>query len=206
MLIAFEGIDGSGKTTQAELLVTNLKMSGMQAVLLREPGATSLGERIREILLHGKDLNIMPVTEFLLFSASRAQLVHEKLNSLLIEERVVILDRYFYSSIAYQGFGRGIAIDDIEKVSYFATNGILPDVVFLLDLDIERAAERRLKSGKFADRMESAQGDFYRKVLEGFRYCAEKEPDRFVVVDASADKDSIARGILDEVLRRMNKK
>ncbi|MGC8594837.1 MAG: dTMP kinase [Candidatus Kryptoniota bacterium] len=205
MLIAFEGIDGSGKTTQAELLMANLQTIGMDPVLLREPGATPLGEKIRDILLHGNDLNIMPVTEFLLFSASRSQLVYEKLNELLHAGRVVILDRYFYSSIAYQGFGRGIAINEIENISRFATNGILPDIIFLLDLDIALASERLIKSGKFIDRMEKAEKDFYRKVLQGFRYCAEKDAGRFVVVDANADRDSIARDIFKEVLRRMKK-
>lgn len=206
MLIAFEGIDGSGKTTQAELLMTNLQQLGIESVLLREPGATPLGEKIRDILLHGEDLNIKPVTEFLLFSASRSQLVYERLEDLLHAEKVVILDRYFYSSIAYQGFGRGIAVDEIENISRFATNGILPDVIFLLELDIALATERRLKSGKFTDRMESAQGDFYRKVLQGFRYCAQKDADRFVIIDGNKEKDTIAKVIFEEVLRRMNKK
>lgn len=205
MLIAFEGIDGSGKTTQTELLSKRLDKEGVANVILREPGGTSLGEGIREILLHRADLKISPIAEFLLFSASRAQLTNERLLPLLNSGKVVLVDRYFYSSIAYQGFGRGIPVSDITSVNHFATQNVIPDVVFLFTLDMETALERRSLSGKAADRMEKGEIEFFRRVIDGFAYCAREEPERFISIDGREPIDSLSEKIFQDVMNRIKK-
>lgn len=205
MLIAFEGIDGSGKTTQAELLSKRLTEEGIPNDILREPGGTPLGEGIRELLLHRSDLKINPVAEFLLFSASRAQLTREKLRPILESGHVAIVDRYFYSSIAYQGFGRGIPVSEIKSVNYFATQNVLPNVVYLFNLDIETALSRRNTSGKTADRMEKGEMEFFQRVIDGFSFCAKEEPNRFVNVDGRESVEAISERIFQDVLDRINK-
>jgi dTMP kinase len=203
VLIAFEGIDGSGKTTQAELLSRRLQVVGVPNIILREPGGTPLGEGIRELLLHRSDLKINPIAEFLLFSASRAQLTQERIIPLLRSKKVVIVDRYFYSSIAYQGFGRGIPVSQIEHVNHFAVQNVIPDVVFLFKLDIQTSLERRSISGRAPDRMEKGEVDFFSKVIDGFDYCAKKEPGRFVSVDGSKTTDGLSEEIFQNVMNRI---
>lgn len=205
MLIAFEGIDGSGKTTQAELLSRRLSVEGISNIVLREPGGTPLGEGIRDILLHRSDMKINPIAEFLLFSSSRAQLVQEKILPALNSGKVVIIDRYFYSSIAYQGFGRGIPISKIDVVNHFATQNVVPDVVLLFTLDVDTAIERRSISGRKADRMEKGEIEFFQKVIDGFAYCAKEEPDRFMIVDGRESIDSLSEDIFRNVINRIKK-
>ncbi len=203
MLITFEGIDGSGKTTQAELLSDRLNREGISNEVVREPGGTDLGEGVRELLLHRSDLRVSPVTEFLLFSASRAQLVAEKVIPLLEEGKTVILDRYFYSSVAYQGYGRGVSISEIEAISRFATQGIIPDVVFLVELDLDTALKRRQIAGRRADRMEDSEVEFFRSVIAGFSECAKKEPNRFVLVDGRESIETISDKVFSNVIDRI---
>jgi len=203
VLIAFEGIDGSGKTTQAELLSKRLAEEGLSNIVLREPGGTALGEGVRDLLLHRTDLNIAGATEFLLFSASRAQLVRERISPLLKAGQTVIIDRYFYSSIAYQGFGRGIPVQDIELVSKFATQDVVPDVIFLVEIDAGTALKRRLLAGRSADRMEDTERKFFERVIEGFAYCVKKEPERFVVVDGMDSVENLSERIFSEVMVRI---
>jgi len=205
MLIVFEGIDGSGKTTQAELLSRKLGEEGILNVILREPGGTQLGEGVREILLHRSDLKINPTAEFLLFSASRAQLTQDKILSSLNSGKVVIMDRYFYSSIAYQGFGRGIRVSDIKVVNHFATQNVNPDVVFLVNVDLHTALERRSLSGRQADRMENGEAEFFKRVIAGFKYCAKEEPDKFVTVDGTQPVDRLSELIFQNVMNRIKK-
>ncbi len=203
MLIAFEGIDGSGKTTQAIELSRRLEEEGVPNEVVREPGGTRLGEGVRELLLHRSDLKISPLAEFLLFSASRAQLIEEKVTPMLRAGKTVILDRYFYSSVAYQGFGRRIPIDDIESVSRFATGGLLPDVVFLVELDLDTAMKRREDAGRRADRMEESEVRFFEDVISGFKECARRDPGRFVIIDGSAPVVKISERIYNHVASRI---
>lgn len=203
MLIAFEGIDGSGKTTQAMELSKRLEEEGVPNEVVREPGGTRLGEGVRELLLHRSDLRISPVAEFLLFSASRAQLIEEKVTPMLRAGKTVILDRYFYSSIAYQGFGRGISIDEIESVSRFATGGLLPDIVFLVELNLDTAMKRREDAGRRADRMEDAEVRFFKDVISGFKECARRDPGRFVIVDGNAPIGKVSERIHNYVTNRI---
>ena len=205
MLIAFEGIDGSGKTTQAELLSKRLNGEGISNVILREPGGTPLGEGVRELLLHRSDLKVSPIAEFLLFSASRSQLTHEKILPALRGGKAVIIDRYFYSSIAYQGFGRGIPVSEIKTVNHFATQNVIPDVVFLFTLDLKTAFERMASSGRAADRMEKGESEFFHRVIDGFAYCAKEEPDKFVTVDGRESIDNLSEKIFQNVMNRIKR-
>ncbi len=170
---------------------------------MREPGGTRLGEGVRDLLLHRTDLNINPVAEFLLFSASRAQLISEKVNPMLDGGKTVILDRYFYSSIAYQGFGRGIPTADVESISRFATGQRLPDLVFLVRLDLDAALKRRELAGRRADRMEGAEIEFFKNVILGFEECARKDPKRFIAVDGMQPVETISDRIFNDVMFRI---
>ncbi len=205
VLIVFEGIDGTGKTTQAELLSKRLAAEGFSNEVFREPGGTGVGEGVRDLLLHKLEIKIDPVTEFLLFSASRAQLVREKIALALNSKKIVILDRYFYSSIAYQGFGRGLPVPEVESISRFATQGLAPDIVFLIQLDIETATKRMRLGRRSSDRMEDAELRFFQRVIEGFLYCAKKEPSRFVIVEGDDLVDKVSEKIFNHVMKRIRK-
>ncbi len=194
-LISFEGIDGSGKSTQAEQIELYLRGKGFEVKLFREPGGTPLGEAVREILLspRGSDIAMDGLSEYLLFAASRAELTGKVIKPLLDRSCTVLLDRYGDSSLAYQGYGRGVDIDIIRRVNRLATGGLKPDLTVLLDLDPDTALSR---INRASDRIEQYGADFFRKVREGYLTLAEAEPDRFRVVDASLDVDVITGQIL----------
>lgn len=204
ILISFEGIDRVGKSTQVELLIRHLKLKDIEPLLLREPGSTDTGERIRTILadpaLKGK---IAPLNEFLLYSASRAQLVLEKIAPALSDGRVVIADRYYDSSSAYQGYGRGIDLDFISMVNAMATGGLVPDLTILLYAENfvanSKKGQNRFDPTLFDDRLEQEFMDFRKKVQDGFLAIAEKEKERFLVIEASEKKDLIAKKIAARV-------
>ncbi len=192
MLITFEGIDGCGKSTQATLLADRLRSDGIEVLQLREPGGTELSEQVRTLLLN-KDYThpLAPEAELLLFAASRAQLVQEVIKPALARGAVVILDRFTDSTIAYQGFGRGIPLRFIEQVNRLATAEIEPDLTFLLDISLATASERRASLGK--DRIENESEVFYNRVIHGYMYVAQNHTERVNVLDGT---DSI------EVLRK----
>ncbi len=197
MLITFEGIDGSGKSTQIQLLKlfieTNLKQ---KVVVFREPGGNIVSEKIRSLLLE-TDFEIQPITEMLLFSAARAQLVADDVLPNLKNGSIVILDRFFDSTTAYQGYGRGAAsIEEINALNHFAALGLKPDITFYLRLELEEAQLRR--SGDEKDRMERSGNVFYEKVIQGFDEMAKQES-RFCVLDASLNKDEIHILITEKV-------
>ncbi len=191
IFITLEGIEGSGKSTQARLLADWLQRQGKEVVVLREPGSTAIGERIRDILLTKEFKEIIPITELFLFLASRAQLVEEKIRPQLQKGRCVILDRYIDSTIVYQGYGGGVDIGIIEKMNNIATGGLQPDITFLLDIDIPEGLN---KSG-FKDRIEEKGVDFHTKVREGYFQLAEKYPERIFIVKVKSDPDSTHKEI-----------
>ncbi len=200
MFISFEGIDGSGKSTQIELLSKKLSDDGHAVHVFREPGGTVLSEEVRRLLLNS-DLSIEPVSELLLFSAARAQLITEKVKPLLEMDNemdnVVILDRYYDSTVAYQGFGRSsLPLEDIHKLNVIASNGLEPDVTFYLELPLEEALKRTEQQLK--DRMELSGNSFYQRVIKGFETIAKTE-DRFKKIDASGSPDHIHRLIAEEI-------
>lgn len=206
ILISFEGLDKVGKSTQVELLVKYLKKKKIEAVLVREPGSTETSERIREILadrsLVGK---IAPLTEFLLYSASRAQLVSEIIKPAIERGEVAITDRYYDSSTAYQGYGRGLDLRFIDRVNKVSTQRLVPDLTILLVADgaimNSKSNIKRFTPDLFDDRLEREFLEFRKKVQAGYLKIAEKEKDRFLIVDASEKKADIAARIADRVDR-----
>lgn len=191
--ITIEGPDGSGKTLQAARLRALAEARGVPCVLTREPGGTWAGERIREILLGASSTNerISPRADALLFSAGRAQLVAEVVVPAL-ERGVLVIDaRHADSTLAYQGFGRGLDVDDLRAIQRFATDGLVPDLTILLDLPVEIGLARKASAEE--NRFEVGfDVDFHERVRAGYLALAAAEPDRFVVVDAARDEDAVA--------------
>lgn len=188
MLISFEGIDGCGKSTQIELLKNYLNGKGRTVHIFREPGGTELSEKIRNLLLHEQS-DMDAVTEMLLFSAARSQLISEKVKPLLAAGEVVILDRFYDSTTAYQGYGRqSVAIDTIYKLNRIASHQTAPDITFYLKISPEEAAKRTVNQNK--DRMEKAGEEFFEKVASGYDQLSRSE-DRFVTLDATMDANKI---------------
>ena len=183
MFISFEGIDYSGKTTQAKLLVDRLKLAGKEVLFLREPGGTKISEKIRDILLDKLHLEMQQKTELFLFSAARTQLVSEVIAPALKRNVIVVCDRFYDSTTAYQGFGRGLDLNDIERVNLIATSGTIPDVTVLVDIEVDEIARRRRIVGLAEDRMESGGKKFYENVRRGYLSIAQKEPGRFFRID-----------------------
>lgn len=174
MFIVLEGVEGAGKSTQARLLSEWLTQAGVGNVLTREPGGTQIGEEIRRALLHGGD--VAPRTELLLMVAARAAFVDEVVRPALERGEVVIADRYELSSFAYQGYGRGVPLEDVRRVNAFATGGLRPQLTVLLTVDPEEGAARRQRAGGAADRIERAGADFHREVARAYRLLSEAEP------------------------------
>ncbi|HCI70258.1 MAG TPA: dTMP kinase [Balneola sp.] len=196
MLITFEGIDGSGKSTQISLLKKYITNSGKDVEVLREPGGTDISELIRGMLLN-PEIEIDPVTELLLFSSARSQLIAEKVKPLLAKDVVIILDRFYDSTTAYQGYGRGsLPIDQVHQINRVASHGIAPDITFYLRLSLEESANRTAHMEK--DRMEQSGIEFYQNVIKGFDELAEKEV-RFVTIDASKTVEEVHKLVLSNL-------
>ncbi|HTE70011.1 MAG TPA: dTMP kinase, partial [Actinomycetes bacterium] len=187
-LIAFEGVEGAGKSTQLELLRRQLEGRGREVVVTREPGGTPVGERVRALLLD-PEVEIHPRAEALLFAAARAELVERVIRPALERGAVVLCDRYLDSSLAYQGGARGLGRGPVEEVNRLATGGLLPDLVVLLDLDPADGLRRRQGD---RDRIEAQDLDFHRRVREAFRALAAADPNRFAVVDGAAPVREVA--------------
>ncbi|NTV60913.1 MAG: dTMP kinase [Chlorobiaceae bacterium] len=211
MLITFEGIDGAGKSTQIKKLTGYLSGRGIESLSLREPGGTETAEKIRRLLLDSSD-EITPLGELLLFSASRAELVQRIIIPALAEGKTVILDRFFDSTTAYQGYGRGLDLEMLRSVIAISTCGLQPDITFFLDLDPETALKRKFseKSIPIAfdpnelDRMERSGLDFYRKVRSGYIETIRHETGRFACIDALEAPDEIHRRITGVLENRFN--
>jgi len=194
MFITFEGLDGSGKSTQAELLADAIRGTGRDVVTTREPGGTRLGERVRELLLTGNGIALW--AEAALFAAARAELVEEVIDPALERGAVVICDRYLDSSLAYQGFARGLGIDRVLQLNLPAIGERLPDRTFLLEIDPRQAA---LRVGDTGDRIEREDDEFRRQVADAYRLLAETFPQRIEAVDGSRPPGEIAKEIFGRV-------
>ncbi len=200
LFITFEGPDASGKTTQIRLLEDHLRERGIEPVMTREPGGTPISEKIREIILDKANDEMLPMTEALLYAASRAQHVGQLIIPSIEAGRVVISDRYVDSSIAYQGYGRGMG-DIIEKINAVATGGLKPDLTILLATDTSRMRERR--SAEDEDRMDAQKAEFHAAVMNGYLKLAEREPERIRIIDGERSIERISEDILklvDELL------
>jgi len=191
LFVSFEGIDRSGKTTQARMLAEAL---GDEAVAVREPGGTAVGERVRELLKDPR-AELGPHAEALLFAAARAELVAQVIRPALDEGRVVISDRFLDSSLAYQGGARGLGVEEVERVNRFATGGLAPDLTFLLDLDPAAAAERAGESDRFEDEGAALQ----EAVLSAYERLVEADPGRWRRIDASRSPEQVHAEVLAEV-------
>jgi dTMP kinase len=195
VFVSLEGIDGSGKSTQAQLLAERLRASGREVVLTREPGGTPLGEAIRGLLLHAGA--VAPWAEAALFAASRAQHVEEVIRPALERGAVVVCDRYVDSSVAYQGGARGLGLDEVLQLNLAAVGGLLPDVTLLLLVDPALAAARRREA---PDRIEREDATFHARIDQAYRSLAERFPERIVAVDGSRPATEVTE-VIDDVLR-----
>jgi dTMP kinase len=202
MFITFEGLDLTGKSTQAKLLHYYFKKNNIKSILLREPGGTVISEKIRKILLDKEHLEMFPLTEFLLFSAARAQLVDEVIKPALKKGVIVLCDRYHDSSTAYQGYGGKLDLKKVLLVNNFATSGLNPDITFFFDLNPAEAFKRHKKRGSSKDRMEQKNIAFYNRVFKGYKELALKY-ERFIVIDASKSVELIHKQIIRVVKRKL---
>ena len=192
LFITFEGPDGCGKTTQLMLLAKYLKAQGHEVVVTREPGARGLGEKIREILLN-YDGEVSSRAEAFMFLADRAQHIDVIVNPAIKSGKIVLCDRHTDSSVAYQGYGRRLDIDEIKRLNSIATNGKKPDMTLIFDIDVETSMAR---VGDTKDRMESAGIEFFNRVRNGYLEIAKQEPNRVKVLDASKSIEEIHKNVI----------
>jgi dTMP kinase len=203
LFLSFEGGEASGKSVQAKRLAEWLKGQGREVVSVREPGSTPVGERVRDIVLHAQDIPLAPNAQALLYSTARAQLVRDVIRPELASGKIVIVDRFYDSTLAYQGYGHGADLDHLRAVTAFAVGDTRPDRTFLLDLPVE-AAERRhasRKPGREWDRFESEARAFHERVRAGYLSIARAEPRRIAIIPADRDEQAIATDIRREVER-----
>lgn len=195
--ITLEGPEGSGKSTQVQLLAEHLREGGRSVIVTAEPGGDPVAREIRAIVLHSKE-EIVPEAELLLYLASRAQHVRHIVLPALQRGDIVISDRYADSSFAYQGYARGIDLDTLRKLNDFATGGLVPDLTILLDVPVELGLDRQQDKNRF----EAESVEFHEKVREGFLELAKREPERWVVIEATGSVEDVTAGVLAAVKNR----
>ncbi len=203
MFITLEGPEGSGKTTQAPLLAQRLKERGLNAIHMREPGGTPIGDQIRTVLHDMKNQAMDAHAELLLYSASRAQLVAQVIRPHLAAGGIVVCDRYADSTMAYQGYGRGLDLDALREITRFATGGLTPDLTLYLKIDPARGLMRRNASGGEWNRMDAQTLDFYQRVCDGYTRLIAADPDRWIVIDADQPVQAVQQAINAAVDQRL---
>ncbi len=191
MFITFEGPEGSGKSSQIKQLALFLKTRGFSVLETREPGGTPIGDQIRDCLHDVANTDMVAPTEFLLYSASRAQLVREVIRPALDAGTIVLCDRYADSTTAYQGYGRGLDLADLRLITRFATGGLTPDVTFLLDIDVERGLARRVEGEAEMNRLDLEEIAFHQRVRDGYHQLAKIDPQRWILVDADRSQEIV---------------
>ena len=200
LFLSLEGGEGSGKSVQAKLLAEALTQRGREVVLTREPGGTAAGERIREIVLHAQEIALSPEAQVLLYSTARAQNVREVIRPALEAGKIVIADRFYDSTMAYQGYGHGVALDRIRDVTALAVGGLIPDRTFLLDIPVDIGLGRSgWRAQSKWDRFEVLAPAFHQRVREGYLRLAASEPRRWVVIKADRDEKAIASDVRREL-------
>ncbi len=201
LFVTFEGPEGCGKSTQMHLLADYLRARGDDVLVTREPGGTAIGEAVRAILLDPAHADMLPLTEFLLFSAARAQHVGQVIRPHLARGGIVLCDRYADSSLAYQGYGGQLDLEVLRAISQVATGGLLPDLSFYLDVPVEVGLRRKTRgSGDAWNRMEQKELDFHHRVRAGYLALIAQEPERWVRVDATAGVEVVQATIRERVL------
>ncbi|MBU3100807.1 MULTISPECIES: dTMP kinase [Clostridium] len=196
-MIVLEGPDGSGKTTQIELLEKHLQDSGYEVVRVREPGGTEISEKIREIILDNDNCKMSYMCEALLYAASRAQLVSEVIKPALDKSKIVICDRFVYSSMVYQGIGRGLGMERIKSINEVALDGLKPDLTFMITIPYEEGLNRKKKQGSL-DRLENSGKEFHKKVFEGYMDICIKY-DKIEVLDGNRSVEEIQKDIINTI-------
>ena len=199
-LITFEGIDGSGKSTQIQMLEHEFNKLGIEYKTFREPGGTELSEKIRAILLDKENIELISTSESLLFAAARAQLTAEKIKPAIEKGEFVICDRFTDSTIAYQGYGRGLDIKQLEEINYIATGGLTPDITFILDISPEAAAVRM--EAEASDRMEETGVDFFRRIRGGYRQIKDQNPNRYRLINGEQSSENVFKEIKEIIIKQ----
>ena len=200
LFIVFEGLDGSGKSTQQQLLNDKLQSDKISNISFREPGSTVIGEKIVKILQ--SDQKLSPLSELLLFYVSRSAIIEEKIKPALANYDVVICDRYFYSSVAYQGYGRGMNIGFINQINDEVVKNIIPDLIFYMDISWEEKKKR--KGIDINDRFEKEDRVFHNKVRSGYKSMAKKDSDKWKIIDAEENVENISSFIYETVKYNLN--
>jgi dTMP kinase len=206
MFITFEGPDGSGKTTQVQQTVVALRAKGYDVLLTREPGGTAIGDQIREVLHNLENTDMHPRAELLLYNASRAQLVEEAIRPQLARGGLVVCDRFYDSTLAYQGYGHGLDLDTLRTIITFATGGLKPNLTLYLDISPEDGLQRRLSAvakGEEWNRLDDMEMAFHRRVREGYHNLIAAEPERWVCINGAQDVDKVQTEILAGLDKRL---
>lgn len=204
MFITFEGSEGSGKSTQITLLASYLVNKGYRVLTTREPGGTLIGEQVRDCLHDVANTEMTAAAEVLLYSASRSQLVQEVIKPALASNHIVLSDRYADSTIAYQGYGRGLDLEALEHITRFATGGLKPDLSILLDIDVSKGLSRRTDGGAEMNRMDLQTIEFYQRVRKGYMTLVNDEPERWLIIDASRPADEVQVDVRMHVEKRLH--
>jgi len=206
IFITFEGIDGSGKTTQLRLLADRMRQAGHQVVEAVEPGGTEIGRQIRAILLDGRNTHLTPRAELLLYFASRAQNVEEVIRPALAEGKIVLCDRFTDSTLVYQGCGRGLGADVVLTLHEIACQGLQPDLTVFVDIDLDeslaRARDRNVTVSSSETRLDDESLEFHRAVRDAYLALASQESHRFLVIDGNASVEEVAESVWKEVASR----
>jgi len=202
MFITLEGPEGSGKTSHIPFLLEYLREEGYTVFPTREPGGTSIGEQIREVIHSLKNAEMHPHTETLLYQAARAQIVEQVIRPRLAEGEIVLSDRYADSTIAYQGFGHRQDIEQVRALINYATGGLMPDLTILLDLDVEIGLQRKQNADEW-NRLDAYTVEFHQRVREGYQEMAKAEPERWVVIDAEQEWDDVQDEMRQVIMKRI---
>jgi dTMP kinase len=203
LFITLEGPDGAGKSTQAIQLAEHLRAAGYQVLLTREPGGTAIGSQIRSVLMSLDNTSMDPRSEILLFSASRAQLVREVIRPNLEQGTIVICDRYFHSTLAYQGYGHGLDLAVLATITEFATGGLQPDLILLVDLPVEAGLKRRMEGGDW-NRLDAYDLEFHQRVRDGYLHMADADPKRWEIVDGNLSVPDLQKRIREIIQHRLD--
>lgn len=206
MFITLEGPEGSGKSIQIPRLAEYLRQHGKEVITTREPGGTTIGDQIRQVIMNMNNTGMNARTESLLFCAARAQIVDEVIRPALERGAVVLSDRYADSTLAYQGYGRGADLDTLRRLLNFATGGLRPDLTLLLDVDVEVGLNRRRNCGGEWNRLDAVEVAFHRKVRSGYLELAKAEPQRWRVIDASQKPESVQMNLRQTVRQALEAK